>query len=149
MTNHIKPPRRGSALITTIIMSSIFLALLLVLFSFVGLLQSQIQRTIAATQLLSLGNGGLNHALARYRVDSTYTGEYYALTTGAIETFLGPVTTDPTKILLTVRAYVPNKTSPVRSCKIFRVVIDPAPTPAQAKVVKKTYEELNDPTCGG
>ncbi len=137
---------RGSALITALLTAGLFLLALIMLFTFLGLLQTQIARAIASTQIVSLGNSGLNHALARFRLDKTYTGEAYHLSTGDVDTYVATYRADPTKKELTARAYAPGKSSGSRICEVFRVVVDPTTTPPS--MVPKTYQEMNDPLCG-
>ncbi len=138
---------KASALITTLVVTGVLLSLILTLISFTSLIQTQIARETSTMQLVTLGIGGINQAVAKLRADPVYAGETYRLSTGVIDSYVAPPAYDTGKRLVSVRVYVPNKTSLVKQCRLFRVQVNSATS--SASIVKKTYEEINDPQCGG
>lgn len=133
--------KRGISLIMAIVVSAVFLGMIAILFSFSYLLQAQTRRQVSISQAISLGNGGINHALAKYRVDAAYGGEIYETDTGELNL---SVTDFGTNKLITSRSYVPRKNALSRVCKTFQAIIDSS----TKNIIKKTYVEINEADCG-
>lgn len=136
MTNGVAS-RNGSALVATMVWSAVLLALFVVIINFTSLTYTQASRETKVAQAISLGNGGLNHALAQFRVNGSYRGESYNMVSGTIDTF---VETKSDSATITAQAYVPDKVSPSKICRAFRINVD-----ASGVIIKKTYQEL--PQC--
>ncbi len=133
--------RRASTILVVMVASSFFLLLLIALSSFAYLVSRQTIRATFQNQAVALGNGGLNRALAKYRVNPGYTGESYSLATGDLDTFVTAL--GPNKII-TARIYVPGKADPNRLCSSYQAILDPT----TKQLIKKTYVEVNEPDCG-
>lgn len=131
----------GSTLIITVVFSSTFLILLTILASFASSLQLQARRQTNTLKAVSLGNGGLNTAIAKYRADSAYKGESYSLSTGDIEVYVRDYGTNK---MVTSRSFVPSKANPSRICRTYQVIVNPS----NKSIVPKTYVEINEPDCG-
>lgn len=140
----LKHKYHASSLMIALIASGVFLILLMVIVSFSNVLQNQSRRSIAKAQLVSLGNSGLNRAIAKYRSDTRYTGETYSLNTGTVMATVQTALDNPAQQLITARAFVPSQNASPRECRTFQVRIDQVST----DIVPKTYAEFSEPNCG-
>lgn len=96
---------------------------------------SQATREQNLRKAISIGNGGLNHAIAKYRLNSTYRSESYALTTGTVDIALTSKASGT--MTITAQTYVPYKQHSQAVCRSYWVDINDV----TGEPIKGSYQE--------
>ncbi|HEY1074794.1 MAG TPA: SBBP repeat-containing protein [Patescibacteria group bacterium] len=119
----IKQHYPGSSIVAFLTITGLMLALLGTVFSLSFLTTAQATREQNLRKAITLGNGALNHAIAKYRSDSNYRSESYALTTGAVDIAL--TNNESNSLTVNAQTYVPYKQHSLAVCRSYQVDIDP------------------------